>query len=121
MKTLGYYLGQVPQFGAALLGVIPIAVACYFRAYGFHGATSNKVWPAPYQHFNGRPIDTWCWDWMNAWWGNPEDGVSGTQALVWKDASTLVYYNPTNSRWKAFVWSAWRNSADALKYRFPQA
>jgi hypothetical protein len=126
MKSLGFYLGQIPQLALAPVGWIILAVPCALGAYGDHGVKSNKVWPPPYEHYNGRPIDTWDWQWLNAWFGNPEDGVSGQNALVWGDGVNAPYgqlyiYNATGSRWKAYCWSAWRNSVDALKYVFPQS
>jgi hypothetical protein len=120
LKSLGFFLGQVPQLLAAVLGWFILALPCALGAYGMHGVKSNKVWPAPWQYLNGREIDTWNWNWLNAWFGNPEDGVSGKTALVWDDSGHLVIYNPTGSRWSAYCWSAWRNSSDALKYKFPQ-
>ena len=72
-----------------------------------------------------RQIDQWSWHWMNAIWGNPEDGVSGRYAIVWGDGITTPLgkqgpYMPfRNDLWRAWCWQ-WRNSANALKYRFSQ-
>lgn len=119
MKSVGFYLGQVPQLLLVPVGLVLLAWPCFSRAWGLHGVKSNKVWQPPHDCLNGRPIDSWDWDWLNKWFGNPEDGVSGQTALIW-NGTTLVTYNPDGSRWKAYVWSAWRNSVDALKYKFPQ-
>jgi hypothetical protein len=104
--------------GVALIpvGLLILSVPCALGAYGEHGLKSNKVWPSPYEYLNGRPIDSWDWEWLNPWFGNPEDGVSGKDALVWVDGK-LAPYNPEGSRWKAYCWSAWRNSVDGLKYK----
>lgn len=116
---LKYYLGQVPQLLLAPVGWVLLSVPCFLRAWGNNGATTNKVWPAQYDDLNHRPIDSWNWRWLNSWFGNPEDGVSGETALVWQNGA-LATYNPEGSRWKAYCWSAWRNSVDGLKYKFPQ-
>lgn len=121
MKSFGYYLGQIPQLALVPVGWVLLAIPCYLHLWGNHGKVSNKVWPEPWAHLNGRAIDSWDWEWLNKWFGNPEDGVSGYTALIWGKNGELVIYNPTGSRWKAFVWSGWRNSVDALKYRFPQS
>jgi hypothetical protein len=118
-KSVGYWLGQIPQFLAQLLGFVLLIWPCYRAAWTIN-AVSNKTWGPPHEDLNGRVIDTWNWKWLNRWYGNPEDGVSGRFALVW-NGPELVRYNPTGSRWKAYVWSAWRNSSDALKYDFPQS
>lgn len=67
---------------------------------------------------DGRPIDRWNWRTLGRIYGNPEDGVSGQTALVW-DNGQLVFYLPHSaSSWRAYRWSAIRNSCDNLKYVF---
>lgn len=69
-----------------------------------------------------RQIDRWYL--INFVAGNPEDGASGQQALINGDQpympSTLT--NPAlkwlYDAWRAYRWSALRNSADGLKYLF---
>lgn len=119
MKSVAYYVGQIPQLLLMPVGLILLIIPCAFKLWGMHGNKTNKVWAAPFENLNGREIDSWDWNWLNTWFGNPEDGVSGMTALVW-DLDKLVPYNPSGSRWKAYCWSAWRNSVDALKYKFPQ-
>jgi hypothetical protein len=71
---------------------------------------------------DGRPIDAWKWNPLNYVYGNPEDGVSGQQALIGDAAGQLVPYMPdAPAWWRAYLWSGWRNSCDALKYRFAWA
>lgn len=67
-----------------------------------------------------RTIDHWNSILMNAVYGNPEDGVSGQYALIWNAGGTaLGPYAPTRWVWlNAYLWSAWRNSCDNLKYVF---
>lgn len=77
--------------------------------------------------YDGRPrsIDPWPWKPLNTVYGNPEDGVSGRYALIWGADGRQHGYTPPgpawlSSRlaWSAYCWSAWRNSADNLKYVF---
>ena len=66
-----------------------------------------------------RTIDRWRWKPMNSVFGNPEDGVSGNGALIWNESGMRVPYMPDAwDPWRAYLWSAWRNSADNLKYVF---
>jgi hypothetical protein len=68
---------------------------------------------------NGRAIDHWNAGWLRFIYDNPEDGVSGVQALIGDATGKLVLYMPNAPVWwRAYCWSAWRNSCDALKYRF---
>lgn len=66
-----------------------------------------------------RMITRWSWDWLNAIYGNPEDGVSGQEALLW-DGDKLVVFMEREPRawWRAYKWSALRNSTNNLKYVF---
>jgi len=65
-------------------------------------------------------LSVWSWHPLNWIYGNPEDGVSGREALVWnKEGTAKERYMPNAwAPWRAYVWSAWRNSADNLKYVF---
>jgi hypothetical protein len=68
---------------------------------------------------DGRPVDRWTFGPLNYVYGNPEDGVSGQTALIWDNAGHLVPYMPGAwAPWRAYCWSAWRNSSDNLKYVF---
>jgi hypothetical protein len=69
-----------------------------------------------------RIVDKWKWEPLNAIYGNPEDGVSGRFAVIWgsgADEGKQVQYMPDAPAWKrAYCWSALRNTADGLKYKF---
>ena len=83
-----------------------------------------------------RVIDEWepIFPFINTVWGNPEDGVSGHFAKVWLNGETQGPYMPLPpftlpmwqgkifvwlyTSWRAYCWSAWRNSSDNLKYLF---
>lgn len=68
----------------------------------------------------GRKIDRWKWGPLNRVYGNTEDGASGLHALVWNSGGTeRVPYMPTAwPPWRAYLWSGWRNSSNALKRAF---
>lgn len=104
---------------ATPVGWVVMIVPCAMHAWRMQGLVSTK---------DGRPIDSWIWPWLQKLAGNIEDSASGTQALV-HEAGVLVPYMPMPSwakRWRwsiwlwqslrAYLWSAWRNSADGLKY-----
>jgi hypothetical protein len=87
-----------------------------------------------------RTVDCWSWGWLNYVYANPEDGVSGQCALIWVNGETQGPYLPLPTdvtvngvrhkiawstwerwlyeAWRAYCWSALRNSCDMLKYRF---
>lgn len=79
-----------------------------------------RAWVGPSTGQFGRAVDAWSWHPLQLMYGNPEDGVSGLQALVWnKEGLARVPYMPNAwAPWRAYCWSAWRNSADNLKYVF---
>lgn len=108
---------------ASLITLPIVYLACWRQAWGQSPfVPSIKTdWPSQYAaSLNGRPVDQWDWKWLNRWCGQPEDGVSGVFALVWKDANTLVTYAEytgyTGSR-LAWSWNL-RNKVQALKYRY---
>lgn len=103
--------------GVALIpvGMVVLIAPCALRAWGPAGV-SNKTWPDGYTHLNGRSVDGWTWRWLWPLFHNPEDGDSGITALIVQADGSVKSYNPTGSRWKAWLWSAWRNSVDGLKY-----
>lgn len=104
---------------AELLGFIVLLPACLLRAWTDPDYPSIK--PLPYSR--RYSVDEWSWNWLNYWYGNSEDGVSGGDALVWgsgANAGKLVWYYSTLPRWvplwaRAYAWSAWRNGANNLK------
>jgi len=105
---LKWFLAQCLMFLAAALGVFVLPIPCLRRAWSVN-AKSIK---------DGRPIDTWNSSWLNSVYGNPEDGVSGSTALVWENG-VLVSYRPQSRPWvRAYLWSGFRNTADNLKYKF---
>jgi hypothetical protein len=77
------------QLVSLVLAIIGIPVCGLLTAAGLmHLGADNKA------HF---PAWAWLWD-------NNEDGVSP------------VFYNPSGSRWKAFVWIALRNPVSNLRF-----
>lgn len=86
-----------------LIGLVLLAPLCLLQAWK-RDAKSIK---------DGRVIDRWAVP-INLIYGNPEDGVSGTTAIV-----EGAYYLPFSSvPARAYRWSALRNSVDGLKYVF---
>lgn len=79
----------------------------------------RKAWTADLKSIKDqRVIDRWNWKPLNWIWGNPEDGVSGQYALVWDRTGQVPYMPGADPAWRAYCWSAWRNSANMLKYVF---
>jgi hypothetical protein len=67
-----------------------------------------------------RRIDRWRSEFLQSIYGNPEDGVSGEFALIWNSSDTArVGYMPNAwAPWRAYCWSAWRNSTNMLTRRY---
>ena len=108
------------------LGFPLLLVACLCGAITAPTYLSIKPWPSgtpndgPY-----RPtVDEWSWKWLNYWYANSEDGVSGRQAWIWQQAPaamfpTLVPYASTFPSWVpykviAYFWNC-RNNANNVK------
>lgn len=96
---------QIAQLLAAFVMAFVLIPFCLLQAWE-DGGISIK---------DGRPIDRWKWKPLNLISGNPEDGVSGRYALV---NGNQPYMPGASAFWRAYSWSALRNSVDALKYRF---
>lgn len=60
---------------------------------------------------NRPQVDQWKWKWMNSWFGNPEDGVTGDYAL----GSWTGFYNPGRTWLGKIAWN-WRNNAAGYNY-----
>jgi hypothetical protein len=61
------------------------------------------------EHYPLRIIAVWNWNWVDKVWGNSEDGVTGAEFYVKRIG---------NERWRAYCWSAWRNSSNNLRWVF---
>jgi hypothetical protein len=117
------------KIGAAeALGFVVLLPACIVGGWTAATEQSSKPWPygtesvGPY-----RPlVDQWRWKWLNPWYSNVEDGVSGQQAWVWDTRGNVVSLIPYASLYYAWVpkwviayaWSAWRNGANNIKRPF---
>jgi hypothetical protein len=75
-----------------------------------------RAWTSPYPSTISptKMCDRWTWP-INFVYGNPEEGVSGKCAKLIGGAD---YMPGAQDWWRAYLWSAWRNSADNLKYVF---
>ena len=102
---------------AEILGFILLLPACLCHAWTAPVYYSIKPAPAEQRMY----VDRWSWGWLNKWYGNIEDGVSGQQAIIYvDDKGTLGYYASTFPSWTpkwfiAYAWSAWRNGANNIK------
>lgn len=105
------------DLAAFLIGLVVLMVPCYLMAWEDCISTENPNQPP-------HTIDQWSWPWLRAIYNNPEDGVSGRYARVASPDGRPVYVpyqslHPTaGPRLLAYLWSAWRNSSDQLKYTF---
>ena len=101
---------QLITLAATALGWVLLIPFCFAHAWTDCPSTLTP----------GRTIDCWTWAPLNYVYGNPEDGVSGQHALLWNNTgmAKVPYMPDANPIWRAYCWSAWRNSADSLKYVF---
>lgn len=123
VRAVGVSMKKLLIAFAEVLGFIVLLPACLFHAWTTPPTyPSIKEWPSGVggQYPHRQLVDEWRWGWLNRWYGNVEDGVSGQQAWVWKADGTLVPYPTTFPTWVpewviAYAWSAWRNGANNIK------
>ena len=93
-----------------IIGWFLLIPFCLFKAWGEH---------TPVIFSTTIVLDQWDWRPLNYIYGNPEDGVSGQYARVWLNGTTQGPFMPAAwAPWRAYRWSALRNSTDNLKYVF---
>lgn len=93
-----FWLVQLVYFICFLIGIfllIPFTVL--------------KQWKTRQSKQYDRQILCWKLEWLNYIWGNEEDGIDGAQ--FYKDRIPSI-------RWRTYLWSAWRNSANNLRFVF---
>jgi hypothetical protein len=105
---------------AEILGFLILPIPCIFHLWTEPNTVSSKTIVATNKAPARIYVDEWKWKWLNKWYGNSEDGVSGQQAIVWDDAGHLVPYTSLYPSWVpksaiAYGWSAWRNGANNIK------
>ena len=89
-------------------GIFILIWPCFRRQW--HEVQSTVQWYDRPQ----RTIDAWDSAWLQSIYGNPEDGVSGRYALI-NPAGTQEPYMPGAwVPWRAYCWSAFRNSTNML-------
>jgi hypothetical protein len=115
LAWLYFALIQLVMLVTGVAGLVVLAPACYLHAWTEPDTLSIKSVP------RDRTVDRWSWGWLNAVWGNPEDGVSGQQAVLWIHGAPRRFMPGAEPGWRAYVWSALRNPCDRMKYRFPWA
>ena len=107
MAWLWFIVVQLIQLACELVGLVVLIPVCLMHAWEpCVGDGSTKF------------IDRWKWAPLDLIYGNPEDGVSGAKALVWDNGQKVPYMPNAWAPWRAYCWSALRNSADNLKYVF---
>lgn len=105
LSWLGFALVQLIALAAFLIGVmllIPLAAT--------HCWTARES-----RYFAGRQVTVWRGGWLTWIWGNEEDGVTG-EASTQRAAYYAARYPSIGLR--AYIWSAWRNSANNLRFVF---
>lgn len=106
MAWLWFAVVQFISLLATVVGWGLLIPFCLAQAWDNAGRLSIK---------DRRAIDAWNWIPLNCVYGNPEDGVSGRDAILIGGGS---YMPGAWAPWRAYCWSALRNSADNLKYVF---
>lgn len=106
-----YALVQLWMLAFWLLGLLVLIVPCWRQSWQPSKRLSIKD--------GQRVIDEWKSPVMH-WLGmhNPEDGDSGQHALIWRNGVQVPFMPNADPRWRAYCWSALRNSADGWKYWF---
>jgi hypothetical protein len=111
---------------AQILGYFILIPACLAHAWTWPTYPSIKPTLTD-QHgtFRRLTVDTWKWQWLNHWYANSEDGVSGRRAYIHRADGLYVNYYWQFPAWMqesylgqaaiAWAWSAWRNGANNLK------
>ena len=103
MKTLGgwilFALMQCVLAAFFLVGTVLLIPFAALRAWR----------PRPSKIYTDRTVLAWRGGWLLYPWDNEEDGVTG-------NASYRAHY--ADSGLSAYRWSAWRNSANNLRFLF---
>ncbi len=102
---------------AEALGFVVLLPACIAHAWTEPTYPSIKPLPFGPESFARPKVDQWKWNWLNHWYANSEDGVSGQHAVI--DTEPFIYaqsFPKWMPKWAiAYAWSAWRNGANNLK------
>jgi len=110
------FLQKAVNVFATVSGLLILIYPCARQSWETCESTINPFGRAP------RPIDRWRSTALNRFFGNREDGVSGQCALIeyWDDTTNgpiRIRYQFKLREWprlRAWLWSAWRNSAHEL-------
>lgn len=103
---------------ATVGGLVVLIPFCYFHCWR---DCDSSAGPYPAHKIDEWYVKNWpkLSAWLNSWAGNREDGVSAIYALIWGEQlpyiGTRVPYLPNaKPGYRAWAWSAWRNSANEL-------
>jgi hypothetical protein len=116
MAKLGTYALIAFAIAAGFVVLLPACLAHAWTGPTYPSIKSKLLDPKDLS----RPfVDEWSWSWLNKWYGNSEDGVSGQYAFIWVGEGVVRYQDTFPSwvpKWAiAYCWSAWRNSANNLR------
>ena len=71
-----------------------------------------KLWVVKASPYFNKDVTAWSAQWMQAVYGNWEDGVTGV------GTSKGPYLTTAPDWWRAYMWCAWRNSCNNLRFAF---
>ena len=89
---------QVRSLAATIVGWFLLAPLAAFKQWR---------WQLAYPSLKHDQIAVWRWSWVDGIWGNAEDGVTGDNFYAARFKS---------QRLCAYLWSAWRNSANNMRW-----
>ncbi len=104
MKVLGwvwFVIVQLIAFAFFLVGIVVLLPLAFARAWV----------DRPSRYFPNRTVTAWVGGWLTFPWGNEEDGVTGADFYQKR-------FKPSHLWLCAYLWSAWRNSANNLRFVF---
>lgn len=116
-------LQAIKEGFAEALGFVILLPLCIFHLWTepvYDSIKPETIKEGDHLFYRDR-VDQWRWNWVNRWYANTEDGVSGQYAIVYIDSrGNLGLYPDLFPRWTprwlvAYCWSAWRNGANNVK------
>lgn len=97
-----FALVQFVSFILMVIGWVLLFPLCLTKAWV---PVESRYWPL-------KIVTAWRWEWVQSIWGNWEDGVTGV------GTTAGVYLPNAPDWWRAYMWSAWRNSTNNLRFVF---
>jgi hypothetical protein len=100
MKAVGWLWFLCIQMIALIAMVIGWVLLIPLSVFRLWRPRKSRIYP-------DRQVLVWRGGWLTWIWGNEEEGVCGPAS-----------YNLMYSEWDTYLWSAWRNSANNLRFIF---